>query len=310
MFHFAILSIIARCSLLGHVCSRCWQCLSHFIMSPALRDQQTLRELFHWFLVLGLTASYVKGYRSLRALPHSRRVQGVIFAFAGTFLLVSMLTSEFHSTDVRCYVNFGWMQSQYHQNPYAVTVRQIPGWREDPMFYPEWLNVPVPYRFVFSWLAAKICQLGNGVYWATILLFKTLNVGVVVLTAVVLWLGCRDLGVPNPATRPVPVPLESPALDPRDCQRAQRRAHGFFYSGRAVSRRSRELLPRPADIDAGGPREIRLRSHPAVRGPLSGEKTRMGAGPRPALPEPWQFWSSSRYPTLEVIFSYGDRLRT
>ncbi|MFZ2446448.1 MAG: hypothetical protein WAW37_08825 [Syntrophobacteraceae bacterium] len=168
-----------------------------FHQVAALRDRQTLREIFHWLLVFGLAVSYVKGYRALRALPPSGRVHTVIFAFAGAFLLVSMLTNAFHSTDVRCYVNLGWMQAHYHQNPYAVTIPQIPGWREDPVFYPEWLQIPAPYGFVFSWLAAKICQAGNGVYWATVLLFKTLNVAAVVLTAVVLWLGCRDLGVPD-----------------------------------------------------------------------------------------------------------------
>jgi hypothetical protein len=166
---------------------------------PTLCDRPTLRELFRCFLVLGLIPSYLKGYCALRALPHSRRVHRVVLAFAGMFLLVSMLTIAFHSDDVRYYVNLGWMQAHYHQNPYAVTVPQIPGWCEDPMFDAEWRDVPAPpYGFVFSWLAAKICQTGNGVYGATILLFKTFNVAVVVLTAVVLWFGCRRLGVPNP----------------------------------------------------------------------------------------------------------------
>ncbi|MGA2401680.1 MAG: hypothetical protein ABSG91_08220, partial [Syntrophobacteraceae bacterium] len=169
-----------------------------FHYTPSLNNQRTIREIFHWFLVFGLIASYVKGYLALAALPSSPQVRRLIVCFAGAFLLISILTNAFQSIDVRCYVNLGWMQTHYHLNPYTVTISEIPGWRDDPMFYPEWVYNPTAYGFLFSWLASGICLAGNGNYWVSILLFKLLNAGVAALTALVLWHGCKRLNLTNP----------------------------------------------------------------------------------------------------------------
>ena len=172
----------------------------HYI--PAFNNLRTIREIFHWFLVLGLVAFYVKGYLALTALPASPQVRRLIVAFAGAFLLISMLTNAFHSTDVRCYVNRGWTEAHYHLNPYTVAVSEIPGWAEDPVFYPEWHHSPTPYGFLFSLLASGICLAGNGIYWVMILLFKSLNAGAAALTALILWHGCKRLNLANPVVVP------------------------------------------------------------------------------------------------------------
>ncbi len=169
-----------------------------FHHTPSLNNQWTIREIFHWFLVFGLIASYVKGYLALLALPASPQMRRLIVNFAGAFLLISVLTNAFQSIDVRCYVNLGWTQTHYHLNPYTVTVSQIPGWREDPMFYPEWVYNPAAYGFLFSWLASGICMAAKGNYWVSILLFKLMNAGAAALTALVLWRGCKRLNLTNP----------------------------------------------------------------------------------------------------------------
>ena len=169
-----------------------------FHHTPSLNNQRTIREIFHWFLVFGLIASYVKGYLALLALPASPQMRRLIVNFAGAFLLISVLTNAFQSIDVRCYVNLGWTQTHYHLNPYTVTVSQIPGWREDPMFYPEWVYNPAAYGFLFSWLASGICMAAKGNYWVSILLFKLMNAGAAALTALVLWRGCKRLNLTNP----------------------------------------------------------------------------------------------------------------
>src|SRR4029077_20957285 len=123
------------------------------------------RELFAWFFCLTLLFLFWKGYQQIRRTdnPSLRPIVG----FAILFCLLAFLIFPFHSTDVFGYINRGWQQVHYGQNPYAYYLSEVPNWQQDPMLREHWLYNPNPYGFLFTLLTRFICRLGNGNWWLT-----------------------------------------------------------------------------------------------------------------------------------------------
>jgi hypothetical protein len=170
--------------------------LLFYLRGPQVHSH-TARELFAWFCVLSLLPLFWQGYQAVKHLLNPRPARAVL-GFAAIFCFLTFFTTPFHSTDVFGYINRGWQQVHYNQNPYIDRVGDIPQWEEDPMLTAHWIYNPDPYGFLFTLLARFLCQLGSGNLWLTLALFKAVNVLAYALTGWLVWSGAKLLGHANP----------------------------------------------------------------------------------------------------------------
>jgi hypothetical protein len=169
-----------------------------FYMKGPQAHSRTARELFAWICVLSLLPLFWKGYQVVKQAP-ALQASRLVISFAVLFCLFTFLTVPFHSTDVFGYINRGWQQVHYNQNPYVYRVGDIPQWQQDPMLWNHWIYNPNPYGFLFSLLARFLSRLGNGNWWLTLALFKAVNVLAYGLTSWLVWSGTKLLGHARPA---------------------------------------------------------------------------------------------------------------
>ena len=120
--------------------------------------------------------------------------------FAIVFCFLAFLISPFHSTDIFGYINLGWQQVHYGQNPYLYCLADVPNWQQDPMFHLHWIYIPDTYGFLFTLLTRVLCRMGNGHLGLTVFLFKAVNLLAYAITAWLVWLGSTRLGRLNPVT--------------------------------------------------------------------------------------------------------------
>lgn len=170
--------------------------LIFYIKGPQVYTH-TARELFAWFLVLSLLFLFRKGYRLIEEAEDAGQLR-TILGFAAIFCLLAFFTFPFHSTDVFGYINRGWQQVHYGQNPYIHVLSDVPQWEQDPMLRDHWIYNPVPYGFLFTLLARFLCRIGDGHWWLTLLLFKGLNLLAYAFTAWLVWSGARHVGQHKP----------------------------------------------------------------------------------------------------------------
>lgn len=164
-----------------------------FYLKGPQSHSRTGKEIFAWLLVPATLFLFWKGYQLVSdegSAPSARNV--VLFAVA--FSLIALFVYPFHSTDVFGYINRGWQQVHYHQNPYVNFTAEIPNWQQDPMITDHWIYNPNPYGFLFTLIARAFAFVGNGNWWATLLLFKTLNVLVYGGTSWLVWSAAKRLG--------------------------------------------------------------------------------------------------------------------
>jgi len=156
------------------------------------------RELFTWFLVPTCLLLFWKGYQIVngRNEPPIRMVVG----FGMVFCLLAFFIFPFHSPDVFGYINLGWQQVHYHQNPYVYFTSDIPAWQQDPMLTRTWMYIPSAYGFLFTLIARVLTRLGNGNLWLTLFLFKGLNVLAYGATSWLVWSAARRLDRAKPLT--------------------------------------------------------------------------------------------------------------
>ena len=159
---------------------------------------RTAKELFAWLCVLSLLPLFHRGYLLVRRSGERESVTRKVVVFAALFCLTAVFVYPFHSTDVFGYINRGWQQVHYGQNPYVYTTSEIPGWRQDPMVWEHWIYNPNPYGFLFTLLTRLLCQIGGGNWALTLLLFKTVNAAAYALTAWLVWAGAKLLGHDRP----------------------------------------------------------------------------------------------------------------
>src|SRR6185503_16191761 len=135
---------------------------------------RTGRELFAWFFCISLLLLFWRGYQQVnRADKPPLRI---IIYFAAVFVVFTFLTVPFHSTDVFGYINRGWQQVHYGQNPYVHPLSEVPNWQTDPMIREHWIYNPNPYGFMFTLLARFLVWLSRGNWWAALALFKATSV--------------------------------------------------------------------------------------------------------------------------------------
>src|ERR1043166_5378614 len=159
---------------------------------------RTAKELFAWFCVLTLLPLFHAGYVRVRDAG-AGAPSPVVVIFGALFCLIAVFVYPFHSTDVFGYINRGWQQVHYHQNPYVYTTAEMPGWQQDPMVWEHWIYNPNPYGFLFTLLARVLAWLGGGNWTLTLGLFKLLNAAAYAFTAWLVWKGAHLLGQDRPA---------------------------------------------------------------------------------------------------------------
>lgn len=159
--------------------------LAVFYNTSWLSASRLNRELFVWPLWIVLAVSYLKGYQSLlRYKDRAQPYPSTSIVAGGIVLgLLAVMTPAFHSTDLFGYVNRGWQQVEYGLNPYIHTVKDIPGWKIDPMLTNHWVSNPSPYGFLYLQIAKLLTWIGQGSKPLTVLVFKLGNLLVYVLTA-------------------------------------------------------------------------------------------------------------------------------
>jgi hypothetical protein len=151
----------------------------------------TSRELFAWFFCIALLLLFWSGYKQI-SRAHDPSISTIVI-FAAIFCLFAFLTFPFHSTDVFGYINRGWQQVHYGQNPYVHHLNDIPNWQQDPMLREHWIYNPNPYGFLFTLLARLIAWLSAGNWWAALALFKATNVLAYAGTGWLLWSASKRL---------------------------------------------------------------------------------------------------------------------
>jgi hypothetical protein len=141
--------------------------------------------LFAWFFCIALLVLFWRGYQQLKRADKPRL--RIIVYFAVIFALFTFLTVPFHSTDVFGYINRGWQQVHYGQNPYVYHLNDIPDWRSDPMLREHWIYNPNPYGFLFTLLARLLARLSGGNWWAALAMFKAVNLIMFAAIGWILW---------------------------------------------------------------------------------------------------------------------------
>ena len=169
-----------------------------YLRSPQSAKRTAKEELFAWFICLSLLFLFWKGYKLIKNLGEQSPRRIVYFAIVFCFL--AFLISPFHSTDIFGYINLGWQQVHYGQNPYLYCLADVPNWQQDPMFHLHWIYIPDTYGFLFTLLTRVLCRMGNGHLGLTVFLFKAVNLLAYAITAWLVWLGSTRLGRLNPVT--------------------------------------------------------------------------------------------------------------
>jgi hypothetical protein len=186
-------------NLIGFLCAVVYLATLVFYLKGPQSHSRTGKELFAWFLVPASLFLFWKGYQLVSSESFAPPVRTVVI-FAAGFCLIALLIYPFHSTDVFGYINRGWQQVHYHQNPYVYFTAEIPNWQTDPMVSDHWIYNPNPYGFLFTLIARVLTWLGHGHWWVTLLLFKGLNVLVYGATSWLVWSAAHRLGRTRPLT--------------------------------------------------------------------------------------------------------------
>jgi hypothetical protein len=135
-------------------------------------------------------------------LKYARRAAtSSIVIFAICIGVIGFVTPPFDSADVFFYMAAGWHQTHYGGNPYSRLLRDVAGGADDPMIQNEgmarnrnpWLDIPMPYGFLFAAVARILAWLGRGNLWLTLTLFNFLNLAMHAGTALLLWKAGRLL---------------------------------------------------------------------------------------------------------------------
>ncbi|HME99287.1 MAG TPA: hypothetical protein VKK06_05380 [Terriglobia bacterium] len=128
-----------------------------------------------------------------------------IVTFAIAIAIVGFIMPPFDSTDVFFYMATGWQQAHYGSNPYSRLLRNVDGAADDPMIQNAWmarnrnpwLDIPIPYGFLFALLARGLTWIGDGNFWRTLFLFKCMNLLMHAGTALFLWKSAKWLPESN-----------------------------------------------------------------------------------------------------------------
>ena len=161
----------------------------------------------HWIdqvVILVATGALVILYFSGIKFARHAAVSAIV-TFAIAIAIVGFIMPPFDSTDVFFYMATGWQQAHYGSNPYSRLLRNVDGAAEDPMIQNAWmarnrnpwLDIPIPYGFLFALLARGLAWIGDGNFWRTLFLFNCMNLLMHAGTALFLWKSAKWLPESN-----------------------------------------------------------------------------------------------------------------
>lgn len=182
-----------------------------FYLNGADARTRTGREVFSWITVLTVLPLFWWGWKIVIRAHDDPAVIRVVIIFAVVFALIALVTMPYHSTDIFGYINRGWQQFHYGQDPYVHTVSEIADRSSDPMLREHWIYNPDPYGFVFTEMCYVASWLGNGSWWLTLFLLKIVNVAAFAATGLLLWSAAKLMGVERPV-RPLYLFLWNPLV--------------------------------------------------------------------------------------------------
>lgn len=185
-------------------CSIAFYCIlaglfwNHFTSTETRAD-----DIAVFFAGTALVVAYFYGLRYLKNVTTK-----LIVGFAVIFAIVGFLMVPFDSTDVFFYMATGWEQSHYAHNPYSRSLRDINGILDDPLVQNQWmarnrnpyLDLPVPYGFLFALISRGIAWAGHGSFWTTLALFSFLNLLMHAGIGWLLWKSAKLIPGTNPNT--------------------------------------------------------------------------------------------------------------
>ncbi len=160
------------------------------------RTARLERHLFSWLGVMVLVFLYWQGHRQLRTLDRGR---GRFIGLGALVIAAAALPAPaFQSSDIYAYVNCGWIQHEYGLNPYASVPADVTEFQDDAMLDARWSETPCSYGFLFAHLTRAVAWAGAGDPQATLLLFKLLNVALILLLGRLIWTTSRQLDLARP----------------------------------------------------------------------------------------------------------------
>jgi hypothetical protein len=188
-----------RLYLIGILTALVYLLTFFFYLKGPQSHGRTAKEIFAWFICLSLLFLFWKGYQQVNDWGDVSNISPrAVVGFGILLCVLACLIYPFHSTDVFGYINRGWQQVHYHQNPYVYLTGNIPNWQQDPMIWDHWIYNPNPYGFLFSLLARFFCWIGNGHWALTLGLFKAVNALAYGGIAWLIWAGAKRLGYAKP----------------------------------------------------------------------------------------------------------------
>src|SRR5262245_15925800 len=180
----------SRLRVLGITSMLLYAALAAFFWTAWSFKAHRIDEVVILVVTAALAILYYSGIKFARNAAAS-----VIVTVALAMGIVGFIMPPFDSTDVFFYMAKGWQQTHYGSNPYSRLLRNVDGAADDPMIQNTWmarnrnpyLDIPMPYGFLFALLARGLAWIGGGNFWLTLFSFKCLNLLMHAGTALFLW---------------------------------------------------------------------------------------------------------------------------
>lgn len=172
---FAVYCAIAVASFHDYIFLHELSVPCHYSLIEAHKEPNSLlRQALIGIACCILLEAYRRGFLAIRD-SHEPPTKEVLWAI-GAASLAAFMAMPFDSTDICVYINNGWLQSHYHQNPFNTVVMEIPGFNNDAMFKDHWVATPSVYGPLFCVLTAAMTALAGAKYVLAVYLLKAVNV--------------------------------------------------------------------------------------------------------------------------------------
>ncbi|HEY9686769.1 MAG TPA: polyprenol phosphomannose-dependent alpha 1,6 mannosyltransferase MptB [Coleofasciculaceae cyanobacterium] len=176
---------------ISHLVATTWQAkfweLSHLNKNAS----RVILDILSFIGIGALVWQFLRGFAWLKnanpAEADGKCLWSAVLLWTGLCGALLVLVVPFHSSDFYGYLNRGFQQSAFGVNPYLVTVAQTPGWSDSPLLHEHWVNNPCPYGFFFASLAGGITALAGSSFTLAFLLFKLLNLLLLLATTALIY---------------------------------------------------------------------------------------------------------------------------
>jgi hypothetical protein len=163
---------------------------------PVDFDVLMIGKVIHATVILIMSWGY---YRLIVTLANQAAFSwGQIITASVLMMGVTFCYVPWLSPDVFFYFGTGWLDSNYHLNPYQHTISEIPGYESNPLFeniIEPWKHIITPYGPLFVWFVGWVTQLARGNDLACLLIIKVFFVLFHLLNGWLVYLVSEQLNV-------------------------------------------------------------------------------------------------------------------